>query len=240
MMKIFVQVFYIVLISASFLIATYFPTYLKKTDPKTLNIFVWGDFFPEKTFLKFEQETGIRVQVNYYVSNEELILKLEKTKGMGYDIIFPSDYAVKILKEKDLLQPIDHTKLTFKEHIEPSLLNQYFDPNNTFSFPYFWEVYGMALEKNLYPKGCFPSLALLFEKTNRKVVMTADPVEAITFATHYLYGKKKTALFCRKKGGALPFKKTKKASRSLYRPPSATDYLCKSAPYSYFKKLFLF
>jgi spermidine/putrescine transport system substrate-binding protein len=149
-----------------------------------LEFVVIADFFPEETLREFELETGIQLNINHYASNEELVLKLEKSGGQGYDLVFPSDYAVTALREKGLLHPLDHTKLDFWERLEPYLLNRPFDPENRYSLPYFWEVYGIATEKNKsYPH----SLSAIFSG-DHPVVMTADAVEAIDFAAHYLYG----------------------------------------------------
>ncbi len=192
-MKLFIRSLYVVTITLFLFLATYFASYTcSKTDDKNiLNIFVWGDFFPEETFRKFEAETGIKLIINHYTSNEELILKLETSKGLGYDLVFPSDYGITELREKGLLKPLDKSKLDFLPRIEPYLLDRNFDPKNQFSIPYFWEVYGLALEKKKISGPFIPSLSLLFEG-NSKVVMTADPVEALDFASHYLYGYRNT------------------------------------------------
>ncbi len=187
-MKLLVRILYVVIISLIFLFALELPKYhfSQKSDENSLNIFVWGDFFPEETFRKFEKESGIHLNINHYTSNEELILKLEKSDGKGYDLIFPSDYGVTALREKGLLKSLDPTKLNFWHRLEPYLLDRPFDPGNQFSIPYFWEVYGIAFEKI---KKLPHSLSTLFEG-DHKVVMTADAVEAIDFAAHYLYGYK--------------------------------------------------
>lgn len=192
-MKVFVRTLYVLTITLSLFLATYFTSYrfARIENKQILNIFVWGDFFPEETFRKFEADTGIKLIVNHYTSNEELILKLENTKGAGYDLVFPSDYGVTALREKGLLKPLDKTKLDFIHRIEPYLLDRDFDPKNQFSLPYFWEVYGLALEKKRLSIPFTPSLSILFEGDS-KVVMTADPVEALDFASHYLYGYKNT------------------------------------------------
>jgi len=191
-MKLLIRSFLILLISITLLSTTYFAsqTLPSLKSKSTLNIFVWGDMFPEEVFKKFEKETDIHLVVNFYTSNEELIVKLENSKGSGYDIVFPSDYGVTSLIEKGLLKPLDKCKLQFLDRIEPYLLNQAFDTNNTYSTPYNWEVYGITQELTKTSNSFIPSLSLLFEGKG-KVVMTDDPVEAIDFAAHYLYGYKK-------------------------------------------------
>ena len=178
-----IKFLYIFFISLAIFSASYLPSYLSKKPEPTLNIFVWGDFFPEETFRQFEKETGIKINPNYYTSNEELILKLEKTQGAHFDLLFPSDYAVTSLKEKNLLKPLDKKRLTHLQRIDPPLLNRPFDPENTFSLPYFWEIYGLTIDG---------SLDSLFDG-NRRVVMMQDPVEIFSVASHYLNSPKETA-----------------------------------------------
>jgi spermidine/putrescine transport system substrate-binding protein len=215
-MKLFIRCLYVFLISLFLLSFTYFCS-ANFSNPKksnVLNVFVWGDFFPEETIREFEAETGIKVNMNFYTSNEELILKLENTDGHGYDVVFPSDYGVTTLKEKNLLKPLDHSELDFFDTLEPHIVNQKFDPKNEFSIPYFWEVYGIAYEKNKIGSNFSPSLKSLFQG-NHKVIMTGDPVEALDFAAHYLYGFKE-ALNSEEKKEVIKLLKAQKKNVEAY------------------------
>jgi spermidine/putrescine transport system substrate-binding protein len=210
-MKFFVRTLYVILITFILFGVTYFSSYTtsKIRKKNILNIFVWGDFFPEEVLENFEKETGIKLNVNFYTCNEELILKLESSDGVGYDIVFPSDYGVTTLRQKGLLKPLDKSKFDFMDKIEPYLLNRPFDPNNDFTIPYFWEVYGMAYEKSKIDSTYKASLKDLFEG-DQKVIMTADPVEAVDFASHYLFGYKKYLTSDEKKSVIDLLKKQKK------------------------------
>jgi spermidine/putrescine transport system substrate-binding protein len=191
-MKFFTRALYIALITLILFGVTFFTSYRAAETSKNnvLNIFVWGDFFPEEVLQDFEKETGIELNVNFYTCNEELILKLESSKGVGYDIVFPSDYGVTTLREMGLLKPLDMSRFDFIDRLEPYLLNRPFDPKNNFTLPYFWEVYGLTYEKKNIDSSFVASLGDLFEG-DHKVIMTADPVEALNFASHYLFGYKK-------------------------------------------------
>ena len=167
-----IKALYLLIISFLIISFGYLPRAI--TPKPALNIFVWGDFFDEKTLSLFTKETGIPIHVHYYTSNEELLLKLEKTNGAGYDLLFPSDYTVPLLKEKGLLQPLDHSRLPIAS-IDPSLLGLPFDPENS-TLPYFWEIYGITWKGDLDP---------LFHG-HQKVVMIQDPTEAFSLASLHL------------------------------------------------------
>lgn len=191
MKKYLVRISYILMLIAMCLLFLYTPTntwYLSKKPH--LNIFVWGDLLLPESIKKFEKETGIHVFCHYYTSNEELLVKLKQQKGLGFDLIFPSDYAVKILSDEGFLKPLEKSRLNFISSLEPFLLHHNFDPDNRYSYPYLWETYGIvAAQKRL--KGPLPqSWAPIFDSTcvDYKIAMTPDPIEAIALATFYLYG----------------------------------------------------
>ncbi len=170
----------------------YWPKYqVEKHEQNSLNVFVWGDILEPTIVADFEKETGIKLNLSYYSSNEELIVKLKATKGEGYDLIIPSDYAVNILIKEDLLKPLDRNKFTYWDTLNPNLLNQYFDPNNHYSIPFEWELYGFGIDKDYFAEHpTKPSWGMIFnpDTVHYKLVMNNDPIEAIEFASFYLYG----------------------------------------------------
>lgn len=62
-------------------------------DSKNLSIFCWSEYIPQSVIDKFSKETGIKVSVENYASNEEMLAKLLSGGGV-YDIIQPSEYVV--------------------------------------------------------------------------------------------------------------------------------------------------
>ena len=42
---------------------------------------------------KFEEETGIHVNISYFDNNDELLIKMRATQDAGYDLIIPSDHT---------------------------------------------------------------------------------------------------------------------------------------------------
>ena len=167
--------------------------YFPDEESQTIQAFIWPGIFHPDLVPEFEKETGIKVKLHYYTSNEELFVKLKALGGKGYDLIVPSDYAVEILKEDNLLKKIDKTKLNFLPSINPILMNHYFDPENIFSIPYQWEVYGLGINVDLAKDvERNPSWDFIFNEKSihGKIAMLSDPVEAVTFAAFYLFGPK--------------------------------------------------
>jgi len=167
----------------------YFPNWKWiSSREKTLNVFTWGDILEPSVIAQFEKETGIKINLSYYSSNEELIVKLKATEGFGYDLIIPSDYAVKALADEGLLKELDKNQLHFWKDINPLLLNHFFDSNNHFSIPFEWEVFGLGFDKDYDKKNPLASSwKMIFEPQGYNIAMLNDPIEVIALTAFYLY-----------------------------------------------------
>jgi len=185
--RLFILVAWVALISGSLYLSAF-----KKSpnEEKTvLNIYGWPDTFLPDAIHEFEKETGVQVKRHFYTSNEELLVTLRANKGKGYDLIIPSDYAVKMLIEEDLLSPLNHSKCTFLPDLNPTLLNKHFDPKNRYSIPYQWEIYGFGIDQDYFEKQNLKiNWDLLFSPKEIKLAMVNDPIEAFNFASYYLFG----------------------------------------------------
>src|SRR5258707_12843475 len=67
-----------------------------------LHIYNWGNYTNPKLIEKFTKETGIKITLDNYDSNETMLAK-ERAEGTGYDIVLPSDYTVKIMMQQAML-----------------------------------------------------------------------------------------------------------------------------------------
>jgi spermidine/putrescine transport system substrate-binding protein len=117
---------------------------------KSITVLAWPQELDASELLAFEQETGIKVYVRYFENNEELEAKLLATGGHGVDLIMPSDYAAQNFIKKGLLKKIDKTKLSFVQDLDPRLLGHYFDPNNSYTIPWYWGVFGIGYDKDYF------------------------------------------------------------------------------------------
>jgi spermidine/putrescine transport system substrate-binding protein len=169
----------------------YSPLLLEYWQRKTINVFTWTEMIDSQEIVEFERETGIKVNLSYYESNEELFAKLRMTKGLGYDLIIPSDYMLEEFINTGILQKIDKTKLDFLDRINPAFMNLYCDPNNEYSIPYVWSVYGIGFNKTILPQMRVDNpWSLLFDThvTHASRVMIEDARELILLMAYYLYG----------------------------------------------------
>ena len=90
-------------------------------DGKTLRLITFPGYAPPELIKKFQQETGITVEVTDS-SNEDMIAKLRATRGGGFDLAQPSqDRIVAVTQQFGLYQPID-LKNVNTDQIDPVLL----------------------------------------------------------------------------------------------------------------------
>lgn len=164
--------------------------HLLRTE-RSINIFSWPMLLDVAYLEQFERETGIRINVSYYETNEELFSKLRATKGAGYDLVIPSDYVVELIVNEGLLQKIDKSKIHCWSDLDPRLLGLYCDPKNEYTIPYFWAVYGLGIDKT-YFKGQLPdpSWALIFDqrKAPASIGMLDAAREVVLLAALFLFG----------------------------------------------------
>jgi spermidine/putrescine transport system substrate-binding protein len=78
----------------------------------TVNVFAWGDYVQQNMIDKFQADTGIKVNLSTYGSNDEATQKLKAAGGKGFDVIFPSITNVPgyFGDGVALLQPIDEAR----------------------------------------------------------------------------------------------------------------------------------
>lgn len=111
-----------------------------------LRMYTWSDYFPTEMAKRFTQETGIKLTVDYYDSNETLEAKLKASGGTGYDLVVPSDYMVANLVRENLVQPIDLASLPNGANIKDEFLTPYFDDGRKYSVPYLYGTTGYAYD----------------------------------------------------------------------------------------------
>lgn len=124
----------------------------KAASSKELNVFIWTEYVSEGAIESFEEETGIKVNVSTYSSNEDMLAKLKSESEGTYDVLLPSDYTVEYLIAQDKLMELDKEKLPNLSNIDEAYLNPSFDPDNKYSVPYEGGVAAIAVNTSKIDK----------------------------------------------------------------------------------------
>lgn len=113
---------------------------------EVLYLYNWHEYMPQQVLDNFEAETGISVISTTYQSNEEMYAKITKSpNNPPYDLIVPSNYYVDRMHQQGLLQPIDKSKISNFEQLNPATVGTDIDPENQYSIPYLWGTTGIAI-----------------------------------------------------------------------------------------------
>lgn len=139
----------------------------------SITVYNWGEYIDTDLITQFEKETGIKVTYETFDSNEGMMGKIEQG-GTSYDITMPSEYMIEMMKEKDLLLPLDYNKLPNIKNIDPYFLDLPFDPSNKYSLPYFWGTVGIAYNSSLLKGQTFEEWDDLWNPTLTQQVILVD------------------------------------------------------------------
>ena len=112
-----------------------------------LYILNWDEYLDEELIDKFELEYNCKVIYNIAESNEIMYSQLE-SEYAPYDIVFPSDYMIAQMHNKNLIKEIDFTKLVnynetnFDDNLM-NLINRDCATIQNYFVPYFWGSLGI-------------------------------------------------------------------------------------------------
>src|SRR5271165_3206394 len=88
---------------------------------KVLNLFIWSDYLAPNTLSDFEKQTGIKVHVAYFDTNETLETKL-LAGSSGYDIVVPTASYFERQIKAGVYLPLDKSKLPNLKNMDPQLM----------------------------------------------------------------------------------------------------------------------
>ncbi len=114
-----------------------------------VNWFTWEDYAPQPLIDKFTADTGIKLNVTTYSSNEDCVNKLKAAGGSGWDLASPSIAWVSAHIDNGNLGTIDEAKLTSMKQIVPSFLEQTITlgahrDGKFYAMPYDWGTEALA------------------------------------------------------------------------------------------------
>ena len=145
-----------------------------------LNIYCWDDYLPKDVLEDFTKRTGVKTTITVYDSNEAMMARLN-SGVVSFDLVFPSEYAVRLLAEKKLIRELDRSKIPNWKNLDPRFLDKNYDPGNKHAMPYFFGTTGIGFNRKL--AGDIDSWAALFDARHAgKIMMLNDMRECFAAA----------------------------------------------------------
>src|SRR5271167_3976198 len=118
--------------------------------PKVLNLYIWSDYLAPNTLADFEKQTGIKVHVAYYDTNETLETKL-LAGSSGYDVVVPTASYFERLIKAGAFMVLDKSKLPNLKNMDAQLMARVsqHDPDNAHGVIYLWGTNGIGYNEKM-------------------------------------------------------------------------------------------
>ncbi len=155
---------------------------------ETLSVYHWFEYMPQELVDKFTAETGIKVTIDTYDSNEAMLASLKAGKLGQYDVAVPGDYMVQIMAGEGLLDTFTPEELPGYANIDPQWVDVPFDPGRKSSIPYQWGSTAFAVNRDVF-KGDINSLGLIFDppaELQGKINVLDSQGEVLALGSMYL------------------------------------------------------
>jgi len=137
-------------------------------DAQVLNLYTWADYLAPDTLANFEKQTGIKVHVSYFDTNETLEARI-MTGNSGFDVVVPTAPYLERQILSGAYLPLDKAKLPNLGNLDPTLMAQVAvnDPGNAHSVIYAWGTIGIGYNAKqvteALPEGPPESWRLVFD-----------------------------------------------------------------------------
>ena len=135
----------------------------------------------------FEKETGIKVSIDTYDTNEALLAKL-KAGGGGFDIIVTSHAFIPIHIHEKLIQKINLKAMPDFKNLDKKFVDPQWEPEGDYTIPYQWGTTSFSVDTSIYNKPA-ESFEFLFnppDELKDKIGLFKNPSDLLALAEVYL------------------------------------------------------
>ncbi|MEO1610959.1 MAG: extracellular solute-binding protein [Pseudomonadota bacterium] len=158
-----------------------------------LNIYNWGNYTNPELIEKFTAETGIKVTITDYDSNDTALAKV-KAGGHGFDVVVPSGTYIPIWVEEGLLMRTEPNQMENFKHVADQWVNVAFDEGRAYTVPWQWGTVGVTVNTSVYDGD--PNTAAIFldppDELKGKINVVPEMSDVMGLAIHYYGGEQCT------------------------------------------------
>lgn len=148
-----------------------------KNSENTLTVLNYGKYLDPDAIEMFEEETGITVELEEYITPENMYTKY-RAGAIDYDLICTSDYMIeKLIQEGEVLE-LDYSNIPLSENLDSTYFDfsKSFDLENKYSIPYFFGTVGILYHKDMVDESKVNSWKILWDKEYSGQIIMADSV----------------------------------------------------------------
>jgi spermidine/putrescine transport system substrate-binding protein len=115
--------------------AQFRPAFAEGVEPQ-LSMMGWADYVSPDDIKNWEATNNSKLVYDNYASNDEMYSKLQLAQGnSGYDLGMNTDFMIKLLIDKNLIQKLDKSLIANIGNIRPEFAHPGFDPDNAYTVP---------------------------------------------------------------------------------------------------------
>jgi putrescine transport system substrate-binding protein len=135
---------------------------------KVLNLYIWSDYLAPNALSDFEKQTGIKVHVSYFDTNETLETRL-LAGNSGFDVVVPTASYFERQIKAGVYLTLDKSKLPNLKNMDPRLMSKVaqHDPDNAHGVIYTYGTNGIGynpkMVDELLPGAPVDSWRLVFD-----------------------------------------------------------------------------
>jgi len=151
-----------------------------------LHLYTWADYIDPELLRAFEKANDCRVKVDTFDSNETMYAKMQAGSD-SYDLAFPSSYQIVLMKQQNMVQKLDKSKLpNVAAQFDTSYGKMILNPEMDYSIPYAITFTGIAYRKDKLATP--PTSWTIFDKAELKgrMALLNDHRETIGAALKFL------------------------------------------------------
>jgi spermidine/putrescine transport system substrate-binding protein len=112
----------------------------------------WNDYLEPELVAEFEQETGAKVRLSYYSSDDHRNEIIAGSHDQNYDVVLIDGASMHAYAARGWLVPISSKSVPNLKHLDRRWRTA-FPGAEEFGVPYFWGTLGIAYRKDLLPDG---------------------------------------------------------------------------------------
>lgn len=178
-------------------------------------VYSFGDYIDPALVAEFEEETGVKVVLDTFDTNEEMYPVL-KNESVKYDVICTSDYMIEKLAGEGMLAEINKENIPNYKNLMPRYLKiaENFDPGNKYAVPHTVGTLGILYDPKTVGVGKITSWNDLWKEEYKQRIVMPDSV------------RDTIAIALKAKGHSLNTTSEKEVAE-------AVDYLIKQKPLVY-------
>lgn len=117
------------------------------SDRPELHLYIWSSYIKPELIERFETETGCRVVVDTYDSNESMYAKF-KAGAIGYDLVLPSNYMIELMIEQGMLQPLNLSLIPNIRYLDANYTKFASQATSHYGVPYMVSLAGIGFRRD--------------------------------------------------------------------------------------------